>query len=91
MSFIWMTRVSLFWACWIRKTVRKVTMVVPVLMTRCHVSEKWRGPVRAQMTMTTAARVKAHGLSATREDALAKRLRSPGPPFFGPAYGLGWI
>jgi len=32
-------------------------MVVPVLMTSCHVSEKWKiGPVMSQATMTKKAR-----------------------------------
>ena len=30
---------SLFWARWIRKTIRNVTMVVVVLITSCQVSE----------------------------------------------------
>ena len=44
-----------------RKTIRKVTMVVPVLMTSCHVSEKPKsGPVAAQTRMTPRAVAKAH-------------------------------
>jgi len=35
----WRARASLFWLRWIRNTIRKVTMVVPVLITSCHVSE----------------------------------------------------
>ena len=30
---------SRFWEFWIRKTIRNVTIVVPVLMTSCQVSE----------------------------------------------------
>jgi hypothetical protein len=30
----------LFWDRWMRNTIRKVTTVVPVLITSCHVSEK---------------------------------------------------
>ncbi len=30
---------SLFCDRWMRKTIRNVTMVVPVLITSCHVSE----------------------------------------------------
>ena len=30
---------SRFWVFWIRNTIRKVTMVVPVLITNCQVSE----------------------------------------------------
>src|SRR3954470_13169166 len=45
-----------------RKTIRKVTMVVPVLITSCHVSEKLKiGPVTAQTTMISAASRNAHG------------------------------
>jgi hypothetical protein len=32
-------RVSWFFVFWIRNTMRHVTIVVPVLMTSCHVSE----------------------------------------------------
>jgi len=32
--------VSRFWVAWIRKTIRNVRIVVPVLMTSCHVSLK---------------------------------------------------
>src|SRR5688572_2357339 len=59
-----------------RNTIRKVTMVVPVLMTSCQVSEKWNtGPVTAQMTSTAAAMMKAHGLP-TRVDTLWENLRN---------------
>ena len=39
-SFRCIARVSRFWVFWIRNTIRKVTMVVPVLITSCHVFEK---------------------------------------------------
>jgi len=40
----------------IRNTIRKVTMVVPVLITSCHVSEKWKtGPVNPQPIITASA------------------------------------
>jgi hypothetical protein len=43
-----------------RNTIRNVTIVVPVLMTSCHVSENPKiGPVMAQMTITPTARTKA--------------------------------
>src|SRR5713226_4189385 len=43
-----------------RKTIRKVTIVVPVLMTNCHVSEKWNsGPVIPQTIITDRARMNA--------------------------------
>ena len=57
-----MATLSRFWVFWIRKTIRKVTMVVPVLMTSCQVSLKWKsGPVTAQTRMTTTARPKVEG------------------------------
>src|SRR5437764_12702290 len=38
------------------KTMRKVMIVVAVLMTSCHVSEKWyRGPTAAHPTMAAQA------------------------------------
>src|SRR4051812_44700007 len=39
-SLVWMAAPSRFWMFWIRNTIRNVTIVVPVLMTSCHVSEK---------------------------------------------------
>ena len=45
---------SRFWLFWIRNTIRKVMMVVPVLMMSCQVSEKWNtGPVTAQTRITS--------------------------------------
>src|SRR6187402_2094878 len=56
---------SLFCACWITNTIRKVTMVVPVLMTSCQVSEKPNtGPVAAQITITSRAAEKVQKLPA---------------------------
>ena len=53
----------LFWVCWIRNTIRKVTMIVAVLMTSCQVSPNPnKGPVVAQTMMTTMATRKAQGL-----------------------------
>ena len=44
------------------KTIRNVTIVVLVLMTSCHVSEKLKiGPVTAHTTMTKAATTNAMG------------------------------
>ena len=40
---------------WIANTIRKVTMVVPVLITSCQVSEKPKSGPRAAQTMTTSA------------------------------------
>jgi hypothetical protein len=43
------SQVSSFWAFWIRKTSRKFTMVVPVLVTSCQPSEERNsGPVLGQ-------------------------------------------
>ena len=54
-----------------RNTIRKVTMVVPVLMTSCQVSEKWNnGPVKPQTTMIPTAKMKACVLPAA---SVAKR------------------
>src|SRR6476659_321009 len=54
--------VSLFCDCWMIKTMRKVMIVVPVLMTSCHVSEYLNiGPVRAQMMITRNAIISAAG------------------------------
>jgi hypothetical protein len=58
-----------------RKTMRKVTMVVPVLMTSCHVSEKPKsGPVTAQTMMTSTASAKVAGRPVARAVHLAKRV-----------------
>ena len=65
--------VSRFCVLWMRKTIRKVTMVVPVFMTSCHVSEKPKGgPVTAQAAMIAAASAKVAGLPAVRAVHLAK-------------------
>ena len=37
-SLSWRASVSRFWVFWIRKTIRNVMIVVPVLITSCHVS-----------------------------------------------------
>src|SRR5687767_5461908 len=50
---------SLFCVRWMRKTIRNVTIVVPVLITSCHVLEKPnRGPLAAQSTTTATASIK---------------------------------
>src|ERR1700733_7767056 len=54
-----------------RKTIRMVTIVVPVLITSCQVSEKWKiGPSMAQITMTNPAPANAH-LDPNHPDAEA--------------------
>src|SRR6187200_2067787 len=59
------------------KTMRKVTIVVPVLMTSCHVSLKWKiGPVMAHTITTRTASTSAHGVPTacvTRSDAARNR------------------
>ena len=62
-SFSWMASESLFCARWIRNTIRNVTIVVPVLITSCQVSEKWKiGPVTSQTTITARRAANAHEL-----------------------------
>src|SRR5688572_19637311 len=57
-----------------RKTMRNVTMVVPVLITSCHVSLKPnRGPLAAQITTMPNAVMNAIGRPVARAVVLAKR------------------
>src|SRR5437870_11931059 len=73
-SLGWSARASLFWVFWIRKTIRNVTIVVPVLITSCQVSEKPNyGSVTSQATMISAAARKAIGCPAACEVHLEKR------------------
>src|SRR4051812_29124735 len=59
------------------KTIRNVTIVVPVLMMSCQVSEKPKiGPVTAQAMMTTTASTNAHGEPTALDVACAKRRKS---------------
>jgi len=61
-SFSCIATVSRFWVFWIRKTIRKVMMVVPVLITSCQVSEKPKtGPETSQTTMIATASRKVIG------------------------------
>src|SRR5437868_629 len=67
-----MAALSRFWEFWIRNTMRKVTIVVPVLMTSCQVSEKPNtGPVSAQTMMTAAANMNVIARPAACDAALA--------------------
>jgi hypothetical protein len=51
-----------------QKHLRKVTMVVPVLMTSCQVSEKWNtGPVSPHTRMMAQARTNTQGRPASRD------------------------
>src|SRR5262249_4188979 len=84
-------RVSRFWLCWMRKTMRKVMMVVPVLMTSCQVSLKWKiGPVIAQTRTIPRARQNAAGRPETRAAHRAKpsNARSTEPAFAGGAFSF---
>lgn len=48
-------------------------MVVSVLMTNCHVSEKWKtGPLMPEITTTPAASRKVEARPAASEARLAK-------------------
>jgi hypothetical protein len=55
---------------------KSVTIVVPVLMTSCHVSLKLKnGPVIAQARIIPVASAKAAGLAATLDVQEANRLK----------------
>ncbi|MNX89065.1 hypothetical protein D3C86_1210640 [compost metagenome] len=72
-----MAAASRFWVFWIRKTIRKVMMVVPVLITNCQVSLNLKtGPVAAQTRTSSRHRMKVHGRPATLAVVLAKWLNS---------------
>src|SRR3954467_4904061 len=62
-----------------RKTIRKVTMVVAVLMTSCQaLLNRNSGPVISQATTMRTDRTKAHGLPRRSAERAAKILkRSP--------------
>ena len=77
LSLSWMASPSLFWVCWMRNTIRNVTIVVPVLITSCQVSEKPKmGPVMAQTRMMPRASAKAGTLPVKRVAAEAKRSKT---------------
>src|SRR5579872_1646067 len=67
-----------------RKTIRKVTIDEPLLMTSCHVSEKWKaGPMAAQTMMArTPIRNDAGDptISAVRWANERKNVRISRPP-----------
>jgi predicted component of type VI protein secretion system len=55
-----------------RNTIRKVTIVVPVLITSCQVSEKLKsGPVTAHATMIATAKVNTQARPASRDVTVA--------------------
>src|SRR6476646_939728 len=60
-----------------RKTIRNVTMVVPVLITSCQVSEKWKnGPVIAHTTTVPSASAKTQARPTSREMTFAASANS---------------
>src|SRR5215831_15980391 len=62
-SLRWSAVASRFCVAWMRNTIRKVTTVVPVLITSCHESLKWNsGPVTAQAATTSTASANASGV-----------------------------
>src|SRR5437016_188509 len=77
LSLRWMACASLFWARWMRNTIRKVTMVVLVLMTSCQVSEKAKkGPLTSQMMIESTASPNAAELpdqSVARRESRARK------------------
>lgn len=71
-SFVCSASPSRFCVFWMRNTIRKVAMVVPVLMTSCQASEKWnRGPVAAQRITMARHVANAWALPANRAVRLA--------------------
>src|SRR5436305_3628127 len=57
-----------------RKTIKNVMMVVPVLITSCHVSLKWKmGPEAAHTMMIRTAIPKARGWPSIFDIPLANR------------------
>ena len=68
---------SRFCDAWMANTIRNVTIVVPVLMTSCQVSEKPKiGPVMPHTSTTATAPTKANGVPAAREHQRAKRVNN---------------
>jgi len=58
-----------------RKTIKNVMMVVPVLITSCQVSlNRNNGPVMSQSRITPTARLNVAGLPVTRAVAFANRV-----------------
>src|SRR3954452_22268822 len=82
-SFTWIAAESRFCEFWIRNTIRKVMMVVPVLITSCQVSENpKKGPEIAQTTTVPRARTNTQALPTSREPTFATSanslLKTPG-------------
>jgi hypothetical protein len=73
-ELIWVAFISRLVVAWMTNTIRNVTIVVAVLITSCHVSEKPNsGPVISHVTMTTAARSSANGEPAAFVTRAASR------------------
>src|ERR1043165_9362543 len=73
-----MAALSRFCVFWIKKTIRKVTMVVAVLMTNCQVSlYPNRGPVSAHTIMAVTAAANDKGCPMALEDAFENRPNIP--------------
>src|SRR5688500_15491337 len=73
-SFTCIACASRFCVFWMRNTMRNVTIVVPVLMTSCHVSLKPNiGPVTLHTTTVPSASEKAAGVPEMCEVHFAKR------------------
>src|SRR5215213_11093922 len=79
-----------------RNTIRNVTIVVPVLMTSCHVSVKPNiGPVAAHETTTPIATTNASGFPDARAVHFVRRVNQlrlfvgciP-PPLVGGSYPI---
>src|SRR4051812_48057350 len=86
---------SRFWVFWMRKTIRKVMIVVPVLMTSCQTSENLKiGPVTAQTTISVTAAMKAQGVPVAVDTLLANLRKAsdilllPDPTLLAPASGV---
>src|ERR1700749_5009249 len=84
-SFRWIAFESLFCDFWIRKTIKKVIMVVPVLIINCQVSEYLNtGPVTPHIIITAIAVINAAELPV----ALVAQLENCSNKFFFLAIGV---
>src|SRR5260370_1152032 len=73
-----------------RNTIRKVTIVVPVFITSCQVSEKWKsGPVRPQTSTIRTATPKAVELPV--QAGTSRSLRSNRVRWRGALPVGGWL
>src|SRR5688572_2220251 len=84
-SLACMAAASRFWLFWIRKTIRKVMIVVAVFTTSCQVSEKPKiGPVAPQIRIRLTAAMNVAGWPAAIaiRDAMRVKIRSIGHPVF---------